>query len=184
MTDTHKYGYSYPEGKPFVQQFLWRHLPSQAKILDVGPGGGTYYHLLGTDYDWSAVEIWHDTAEYIKQFYSKVYEMDIRNFKYYEDYDLIIFGDVLEHLTVIDAQKVLELAKQHTTAILVAVPYCLPQEPIYGNEAERHLQPDLTPEIFDQRYPGFTSIFRSKYYGYYYWEKGEKKDDNWFMCNT
>jgi len=48
--DKHKYGYSYPDGKLEIQSFLWRCLPSKAKILDVGAGGGTYYHLLGPDY--------------------------------------------------------------------------------------------------------------------------------------
>ena len=33
--------------------------------------------------------------------------MDIRNFEYPTDYDLVIFGDVLEHMTVKEAQLVL-----------------------------------------------------------------------------
>lgn len=82
-------------------------LAPDAKILDVGAGGGTYYKLLGPQYNWTAVEIWKESAEYIKQFYNTVYQIDIRDFQYQEDYDLIIFGDILEHLSVEDAKKVL-----------------------------------------------------------------------------
>ena len=183
MNLNHKYGYSYPDGKNDVQQYLWRKLSKNAKILDVGAGGGTYRLLLGPDYEWAAVEVWHDSAEYIKPIYHKVYEQDIRDFVYEEDYDLIIFGDVLEHLTVEDAQHVLDAAKQHTKMILVAVPYCLEQGPLNGNEAERHLQPDLTPETFDERYPGFEVIFKDYHYGYYFMDLGGQTYDSWFMCN-
>ena len=162
------HGYSYPEGKNSVRDFLWYNLKPGAKILDVGAGGGTYRHLLGGIYKWDAVEVWEPSARFIITWYDRVFGCDIRDFQYTEDYDLIIFGDILEHLSVEDAQRVLKEASRHSKAVLVAVPYCLPQEAINGNEAERHLQPDLTHTIFNERYPGFKRIHGSKYYGYYY----------------
>lgn len=158
-------------GKQEIRKFLLPTLHPKDKILDVGPGGGTYYNLLGPEYEWTAVEIWHETAKYLCETYDHVYEGNILDFWYPEDYDLVIFGDVLEHLTAPDAQECVERAKLHSKAIMIAIPYNYPQDAIYGNEAERHLQTDMTPEIFDERYPGFELIFEYKGYAYYYWKK-------------
>jgi len=153
------YGTSWDIGKQEVKNFLLKKLPTNAKICDVGAGGGTYYNLLGPNFEWTAIEIFHETVIYLKNFYNKVYEADIRTFEYPEYYDLIIFGDVLEHITIEEAQECLKKAKLYTNAILVAVPYGLEQKEQYGNKAEIHIQYDLTPELFDERYPGFTPIF-------------------------
>jgi hypothetical protein len=164
-------GTTYHPELPEIVKFLKTKIQIGDKICDVGPGNGTYYNAIGKDYYWIGVEIWHNAVEYLKDKYDKVYEEDIRNFEYPEDYDLIIFGDVLEHLTVEDAQAVLKEAKLHSKAILVAVPYNYEQGPLYGNNAEYHLQPDLTFEIFNKRYPNFDLIWGSNSNGYFYWER-------------
>ena len=165
------YGMSTSEGKQEIKKFLTPTLHPGAKILDVGAGGGTYYHLLGKQYNWSAVEIWHDTAMYLSKFYNTVFEGSITDFWYHDEYDLVIFGDVIEHLEVEDAQECIARAKQHAKAILIALPYDNPQGAIYGNEAEIHRQTGMTPEIFDERYPGFKLILDYKVHAYYYWTK-------------
>ena len=164
------YGMSTPVGKKEIKFFLQTKLKTGAKILDVGAGGGTYYKLLGKNYDWSAIEIWHDTAIYLSTIYNTVYEGDVINFWYPCKYDLVIFGDVIEHLTVENAQECIERAKKNSKAILIAIPYDSPQGAIYGNEAEKHLQTGMTPEIFNKRYPGFKLILDYKSHAYYYWE--------------
>ena len=165
------YGSSTAEGKQEIKQYLLKRLSKGAKILDVGAGGGTYYNLLGKNFDWSAVEIWHDTAIYLSKIYNTVYEGDIINFYYPEEYDLVIFGDVIEHLTVEDAQECIKRAKKNAKAILIALPYNYPQDELYGNKAERHLQTDMAPEIFNERYPGFELVFDYGKHAYYYWHK-------------
>ena len=160
-------------GKEQIKQYLLPTLHPNDKICDMGAGGGMYYGLLGKEYDWTAVEIWHDSVLELKKMYNHVYEADIRNFEYPEYYDLIIFGDVIEHLTAEDAIVCVKKAKENGKAIMIAVPYCFPQDAIYGNEAERHLQVDLTPEIFDERYPGFERVFEHSGYAYYYWHKDD-----------
>ena len=167
----HKYGYSTPQGKAEIRNFLIPTLHPGAKILDVGAGEGTYYHLLGKDYNWSAVEVWPDTAKYLAGFYNTVYEGNIVDFYYPYDYDLVIFGDVIEHLTVEDAQECIARAKEHSKAILVALPYDMEQGALYGNEAEIHRQTKMTPKIFDERYPGFKLILDYRVHAYYYWSK-------------
>ena len=185
-----KYGYSYSWGKPEIADYLLNKLKPNASILDVGAGGGIYRDLLGYDFKWSAVEIWKDTADYLVDKYDKVYNVDIRNFEYTENYDLIIFGDVIEHLSVEDAQVVIDKAKQHSNSIMIAVPYMLEQESLYGNESEKHLQADLTEENFKERYPDFDAVHivkteNSSIYGYYYWEKSNIDNGmNIVLCAT
>ena len=152
-----------------ISEIIKRHNIKQ--ILDVGAGGGTYYHLLGRNYDWTAVEIWHDSAIYLSKFYNKVYEGSIVDFWYHNEYDLVIFGDVIEHLEVKDAQECIARAKNYAKAILIALPYNLSQGVLYGNEAEIHRQTKMTPEIFNERYPGFKLILNYKIHAYYYWTK-------------
>ena len=185
-----KYGYSYSWGKPEIADYLLNKLKPNASILDVGAGGGIYRDLLGYDFKWSAVEIWKDTADYLIGKYDKVYNIDIRNFEYTENYDLIIFGDVIEHLSVEDAQAVVDKAKQHSNSIMIAVPYMLEQDSLYGNESEKHLQADLTEENFKERYPDFNAVHivktgNSSIYGYYYWEKPNVDNGmNIVLCAT
>lgn len=164
-------GYSTPLGKEQVKQFLEKRLKPNMSILDMGPGQGTYYNLLGPNYVWSGVEIWHPAIEALKDKYDFLYEMDIRDFVYVKHYDLVIFGDVLEHMTVADAQKCVAAAKENASMILIAFPYDLEQGAIYGNEAERHIQPHTTPEQFDEYYPDFRRIYYTQefQYSYYYW---------------
>ena len=158
------YGCSTPEGKQQIKEYLLERIPKGAKILDVGAGGGTYYKLLGRDFDWTAVEIWHNTVLYLSTFYNKVYEEDIINFYYPEEYDLVIFGDVIEHLTVENAQECIKRAKENAKAILIALPYDNPQGVL-------HRQTGMTPEIFDERYPGFDLVLDYGKHAYYYWHK-------------
>lgn len=143
------------------------------KILDMGPGKGTYYDLLGPTYYWSCVEIWHPAVEALRGKYRYIYEMDIRDFVYKEYYDLVIFGDVLEHIPLKDAQKCVKKAKQNADSILIAFPYDLEQGAIYGNEAERHIQYNSTIEQFEKNYPGFERVYYTEehQYGYHYWSK-------------
>ena len=164
------YGTSLPTGKEEVGEFVRPYLHPKDKILDVGAGGGIYRRLLGADYEWTGIDVWPGAISHIDSIYDHTILGDIRNFVYEKNYDLVIFGDVLEHLSVEDAQKVLAEASLHSHYILVAVPFLYVQGAIYNNEAERHLQDDLTHDVFNRRYPGFTPIFLSRTYAYYWKE--------------
>ena len=166
------FGNSYPWGKPEITDMIVPLLPDNATILDVGAGNGTYREYFGKKFRWVAVELWPPSVEYLREVYDETYEVDIRNFEYKQKYDLIIFGDILEHLSVEDAQHELDRAIQNSTYVLVAVPYMLPQNAIHGNKAERHLQPDLTLDTMMERYPQLKPIHIVTYgihpiYGYY-----------------
>jgi hypothetical protein len=79
--------------------------------------------------------------------------MNIKNFPYITDYDLIIMGDTLEHLSIVDAQYVIQNALQHCKYLLITVPFEYEQGPIEDNSFEEHLQPDLNFETMQERYP-------------------------------
>lgn len=159
---------SYDEGKDFVVGWINEHISKEAKVLDVGACDGKWRKLLPNYPNMDAVEVFEPniTGNHLEQLYNEVFCADICDFKY-DHYDLVIFGDIIEHLTVEQAQAVLEYANGHCDQYIVAVPYLYPQGALYGNEHERHLQPDLTPEIVLARYPYLVELFRTKTYGYY-----------------
>ena len=103
----------------------------------------------------------------LKALYRQVFNTDIKDF-YYEWYDLIIFGDVIEHMTVENAQQVIRNAWDKCEDMIIAVPYLYFQDELYGNKWEKHLQPDLTPKVFEKRYPGFEVIWANNEYAYYH----------------
>ena len=101
--------YSYNYFKDDFRDHLIKNFSSDIKILDVGPGSGSYYDLLCKDFtNIDAVEVYEP---YIDQFnlrdkYKNVYNQDILEFNY-NSYNYLILGDVLEHLSINDAQNLL-----------------------------------------------------------------------------
>ena len=160
---------SYNYGKNEVVEWAKKSFPQYSSCLDVGACNGKWHSLLGDYFIMDAVEIYtpNITTHNLKKKYRKVFNLDICDLEY-QWYDLIIFGDVIEHLTVPDAQRVIEYAWGRCKDMVVAVPYLFKQDGAYGNPWERHIQDDLTPRIFDERYKGFTQLWANKYYGYYH----------------
>lgn len=155
-------------GKREICGWIREHFNPGAEILDVGACDGKWRKML-PEYTMDAVEAFRPNAERIKPLYRNVYAMDIRDIRMtYGHYDLIIFGDVLEHLQVSEAQAVLAYAKNKSGDILIGVPWRYKQGQLYGNPYEVHIQDDLTPEIFVERYPGFEPVLMGADYGYYH----------------
>lgn len=161
---------SYNCGKPEVVAWIRENFGRDSTVLDVGAGDGKWKGLLPEFPNMDAVEIYEPNAKKLEG-YRKVYTADIRGFEY-ESYDLIIFGDVIEHLSVEDAQAVLEYAKPRCRDMVVAVPFLYPQGEMYGNPNEVHIQDDLTAELFEERYPGFE-VLHDTPLNYCYYHKGE-----------
>ena len=161
--------YSYDFYKKDIREHLINRFPKNIKILDVGAGCGTYYDLLKDYFKYiDAVEVFKPNIDNynLKQKYHKVYNTDIKDFKY-DFYDVIIFGDIIEHLDVNEAQGVLKYAYEHCKEMIVAVPYELEQGIEEGNVYEIHKQPDLTQEIMKKRYPYLKLLYANELYGYY-----------------
>ena len=160
---------SYKFYKKSIKKYLINRFPEDARILDVGAGEGTYYNLLN-DYfkNMDAVEVFKpniDNYELVNKYNTVVYG-DIKDFEY-DFYDIIIFGDVLEHLEVNEAQMVLKYAYNRCKEMIVAVPYECEQGIAEDNVYEIHKQDDLTPENVLERYPMLKLLHKNTKYGYY-----------------
>lgn len=161
---------SFYTGKEEIINWIKNNFSSECICLDVGACDGMYAWLLERHFKMiDAVEVFEPNIKehHLKALYDNVYNADIRNFEY-GYYDLIIFGDVIEHMSVEDAQKVLEYAKTKCKDMIVAIPYMLIQEEVFDNPYEVHIQDDLTPGLFHERYHGFEPLFIFDEYGYYH----------------
>lgn len=166
---------SYSEGKTEVKEWILENIEEGSTCLDVGACDGVWYNLVGEHLQMDAVEVYEPNINSydLKDKYNKVFNMNIKDC-YYFYYDCIIFGDVLEHLTVEDAQKVLKYAEDHTKHIIIAIPFLFEQGALYGNKYEIHIQDDLTKELFDKRYPGYEILWENDKYAYYHKENHPK----------
>ena len=159
---------SFNIGKPEAIEWIHQHFRKGETCLDVGACNGKWSRLLEGYLKIDAVEAFAPNIfqNHLQTRYNRVYKADIRELEY-EPYDLIIFGDVLEHMSVEDAQKVLAYAWTRCRDLIVAVPFMHDQGEKYGNPYEVHVQNDLTHERVLERYPGLAPIFLTDIYGYY-----------------
>lgn len=162
---------SYDYGKQEVCKWIRGRVPINAEVLDVGACDGKWRLLLSSLVNMDACEIYPPNAERVRRMYRNTFVGDIADFKY-DHYDLVIFGDVIEHMTVEHAQAVLDYAVEHAGIVVVGVPFLYPQGEVYGNKWETHLQPDLTPEVFGKRYPKFKVLHKATDNYWYYVNRG------------
>ena len=163
---------SYDYGKPVVCQWIRDNFPKDSAVLDVGACDGKWKNLLPEYAKMDAVEACNPYARELGG-YRQVFNADIKDLQYGE-YDLIIFGDVLEHLTVEDAQKVLEYAWTRCRDFIVAVPFQYEQGIVDGNPYEIHIQDDLTPELMRERYPDLA-VLHDPGHDYCYYHTSPKR---------
>lgn len=151
-------GVSTDAGKPEILKYILENVKKNDRILDVGFGSGLYCKMLrafnyknidGIDiYDKNIVEMGLD------KIYDHIYIEDILDFDF-EYYDLIIFGDVLEHIELDSAKHLLSriIEEDKCNHIIISIPYEYEQEEVYGNEYEIHLQSDVNEEFMEKHYP-------------------------------
>lgn len=140
--------------------------PKSTTILDVGAGWGKY-RLLLPEYKMDAVEVWkpYIEEEKLKKLYGKVYEKDICDVQDI-NYDVVIMGDVLEHIERERAVPLVERIKKTCKQLYVVVPYNYPQHEVNGNKHEIHHQDDLTDELVQELY-GLKLLVRDEIKGVY-----------------
>lgn len=155
----------------FKQQtidFILRNYSTTAAILDVGAGAGTYADLLRqrgyTNMD--CVEAW---LPYIEKFalstkYNQVFYGDVTTLELdFSRYQLVILGDVFEHISKEAAARLLDRLKP--ADVLVAIPFESDQGALNGNPYEMHRQNTLTPFDFVKDYPAFNTLCLRYDYG-------------------
>ena len=155
-------------GKREVVEWICENFSKGSTCLDVGACDGKWSDLLGNYLIMDGIEIFEPniTKHKLEKKYHNIFNADVRGFQY-RHYDLIIFGDVLEHMTVEDAQKVLNYAMPRCRDLIVAVPFQWVNRSHYGNPYEFHIQDDLTPELVKERYPDLKPFLVFDRYGYY-----------------
>ena len=129
--------------KPFFEAGLVR------RVVDVGAGGGTYVKLLAPlapGVHWIAVEAW---APYIAEYalasrYHEVINRDVRELDLSPlAPDLVLFGDILEHMTQEQALAVVDKALAAAPYVMISIPIIdYPQHEIEGNPYQRHVKED------------------------------------------
>lgn len=135
-----------------VREYITMRYPPETYILDVGAGWGKYRDLLPEYPKMDACEVWgpYVAEELLSSRYKTLWHCDVLDML--DDlprFDLVIFGDVLEHLKRPDAQRVIRTCRN----AVVVVPFRYPQGEEEGNPYEYHWQADLTPQLMMQLYP-------------------------------
>lgn len=72
-------------------------------------------------------------------------------------YDLVILGDVLEHMTVEESVALWELIKSQAKAAMISIPIVhFPQGHEHGNPYEEHIVDNWTHESVMSTFTGIT----------------------------
>jgi len=155
--------------KQEIVDFVKNKFNKTSTVLDIGAGCGTYAdffrnHFYGMD----GVEIFEP---YVDQFalrekYKNLFVQDATTFDF-NYYDLIIVGDILEHIEESKGIKFIEHIYEKCNDLIIGIPFNSEQGVHYDNEYEIHLQPNLTNESFLEKYKGFRPLCIRYDYGIY-----------------
>lgn len=116
------------EGKLFFKDWFATFVDQVQTVLDVGPGSGIYCDLIKQIEPVTTIDAVEIFKPYIERFalgekYDQIFVQDIRKFKCAKDsYDLIILGDVLEHLSYDEAVESWEYLRERTKFIWLSLP--------------------------------------------------------------
>lgn len=143
--------YSSDAGKHYIKELVTKIQPRT--VLDVGAGYGTYPRLLKDciNAEWTAIEIWPKyIADYnLDTLYSNIYLDNVITWVPDKQYDLVILGDVIEHMEVNDAINVINKMKSIAKTVIVSIPLgYYPQDEYENNPYEKHITDNWTADSF------------------------------------
>ena len=150
--------------EPVFDQEIKDHLKNnfgpESKILDIGAGDGKWSYVLG-DYfkNMDAIEIFEEYKERynLEKKYKNVFIGDFTEFDF-DYYDVLILGDVFEHVPEKIAKEWLNKVKRKCGEIIVVVPFEYEQDwdGVYENKWGHHHQPNLNVNSMVEKYPELT----------------------------
>jgi 2-polyprenyl-3-methyl-5-hydroxy-6-metoxy-1,4-benzoquinol methylase len=167
--------HSAEEGRDIMVSWMMTQNPKS--VLDIGVGAGTYarpwQHLTTTRPFMIGIEAWEP---YVAQFdlrskYDHLMIKDVRDLPYaaWPRTDIVILGDVLEHMDRVDAIKVWTKAYAAARkAVYLSIPivHC-PQGPEHGNPFEAHVIENWNAEQVLHTFPGITWHWHGSVVGRY-----------------
>jgi hypothetical protein len=131
-------------------------------ILDVGVGAGVLESivrpLFGNDIVIHGIEAWQPyISEYdLENKYDKIFNIDAREWHIW-DYDLVMFGDVLEHMIESESVKIWdEVATQASNAIITIPIIHYPQGAAFNNPYEIHHEEDWNTDRILNSFKGIV----------------------------
>lgn len=155
----------------------WYNQLRPKRVLDIGAGNGTYSKLVTEKHGaaWTALEAWgpYVTRYKLHSKYNTVIVADAR----YVDYgllrpDLVIAGDVLEHMAKRDAKQLINTFKHHANSIIISVPLLhLDQDAYKGNWFETHHDHWGYEEMCKFLGGGLRESIKGPTLGYFLWVK-------------
>jgi hypothetical protein len=168
-------GYSDPENKPWAIEKIKEINPKT--VLDCGAGAGTYLDLIksnmGNGVIVLGVEAWYPSIiKYsLEERYDFIYPVDVRTITDFK-FDLVILGDILEHMSIEDATTLWSKIAKDATCALISIPIIhYPQGAVDDNPYEVHVEEDWTTEKVLQNFSNIveykefpqTGVFIAKF---------------------
>lgn len=143
-------------------------------MLDIGCGAGTYADLFAREFPNAyriGVEVWEP---YVEQFdlgskYDHLIIEDVRDMEPWPHADVVVLGDVLEHMPESDALDVWDEARRVAyRAVYLSIPIVrYPQGALEGNPHEIHVKEDWTHEEVLSTFPGINDSWTGSIIGVY-----------------
>lgn len=170
-------GYSDPENKPWALEKIKEIDPKT--VLDCGAGAGTYLDLIKANLGYQTivvgVEAWYPyIIKYdLEDRYDILYPIDIRDMASFQ-YDLVILGDILEHMSEDDAVLLWNRISEEAKYALISIPIIhYEQGALNDNPYEVHVEEDWTTEKVLQKFSNIveykefsqTGVFIAKFKG-------------------
>jgi 2-polyprenyl-3-methyl-5-hydroxy-6-metoxy-1,4-benzoquinol methylase len=176
-------------GKTPTKEWIKKHRNEIKLVLDVGCGEGTYPRLLSygnwNELDekiiptatWWGFEAWKPyISEYnLETYYKNIINEDVRQYDFdsLPTFDLIIFGDILEHMTKEEAQILVNKALKKSKYILISIPIKhMPQGHVHGNPFEEHIKDDWTHKEVLSSFPNIVEHDHGSKIGVYWIKSG------------
>lgn len=164
--------FSHSEGRPWMLERL-RNLQPES-MLDIGAGSGTYGKMFAEHFPHAyrvGIEIWRP---YLIRFdlptlYDDMHCVDVREYFMFPSTDVIIMGDVLEHMTEADALRVWDMARDAARkAVYLSIPIIhYPQGEYEGNPHEAHVVDDWNHERVLATFDGIGECYQGSVVGAY-----------------
>ncbi len=151
-------GSSVDSGKIIFLDWLFKNVKKNERILDVGFGSGVYGKLMKAFYykNIDGVDVWPRDIEKmgLNYIYDNIYIENVLDFEF-DHYDLIIMGDVLEHIPLKESKELLnKFINGKASKLFIQVPYMYENHNAWhDNPNEIHEQDEINKEYMEKEFP-------------------------------